>query len=79
MSKNLINLLDYSRVELGSAYLEDLVDYLAKTHTNIQLIYLFGTKELIITDDKLLDVLNHLNIPYKESMPQNTLKFLMNK
>jgi len=74
-----IDLLDHPRVELGWIYLNTLIESLAKSQSKVELVYLFESKELILTDPSIIEVLNNLKIPYKESRPENSLRFLLVK
>lgn len=79
MSKYNINLLECPRVELGWGYLQKITEYLAAGKSNHQLVYLFESRELIITHPDILVILLKLEIPFIEKMPQNSFKFIVLK
>ena len=74
-----IDIYEYSKAEVGWGYLSTLIQHLARTDSKVELVYLFDTHELVITDDILIKALDQLNIPYKEIPPSNTLKFILKK
>lgn len=72
-----IDLLEYPRVEIGWGYLSSLIDFIANSNKKIELVYLFETHELIITDPYLITSLEKLNIPYKEKPSLSTIKYIL--
>jgi hypothetical protein len=72
-----IDLLDYPRVEIGWGYLNSLIDFIANSDKKIEFVYLFESHELIITDPYLITSLEKLNIPYKEKLPQNSIRYIL--
>ena len=74
-----IDLLETPRVELGWAFLSPLIEALAHKSSKVIILYDFETNELLITDQIVLDTLNKLNIPFKESHRKNSLRFVLKK
>lgn len=72
-----IDLLEYPRVEIGWGYLSSLIDFIANSDKKIELVYLFETHELIVTDPYLITSLEKLNIPYKEKPPLSTINYIL--
>lgn len=76
MNGDTIDLYKYPRVTFGWAWLSKLNDHLGSSNSEIRLLYLYKTKELLITDEKLYGILKHLGIPYQDTTPSNSMKFL---
>ena len=74
---NIINIYEYPRVILGWGYLKDLIDFLGTSNKKIELVYLFETHELIITDIYITTALQKLNIPFEEKAPQNSIVYIL--
>lgn len=72
-----IDLVETPRVQIGWIYLTTLIEYLANNNSKIDIVYLFESHELIITDESLLVTLKDLQIPFKESRPGNSLRFVL--
>lgn len=62
--KNTIEYLDYPRAKMGWNHGQKVMAHLGKQDSNIAFVYYFETLELLITDEKLIEVLDFLQVPY---------------
>lgn len=67
---------EYKRAKIGWALLPKLTEFLGLMCSKIELIYLYETHELVITDEKLLEHLDYLQIDYELKHPSNAIKFI---
>jgi len=74
--KNTIEFLLHPRANMGWHYCSRVIEYLGKGDYNIPFIYSFETNELLIVDNKLLEILKFLQIPYDLRMPTNSVKYI---
>lgn len=72
-------IINLPRAKMGWSWLDKLAKELARIESTIELVYLFKTKELVITDDYLLELLTRLDIPHTLSSPDNSIKFILVK
>lgn len=68
--------LDETRATLGWVHLSKIIDYIASANLNIDLVYLFETHELVITDPKLITILDDLGIKYTLDNPMPGILFI---
>lgn len=68
--------LEYKRAKVGWSLLPKLTNLLGSLNSKIELIYMFDTHELVITDDELLKHLDYLHILYELKHPPNAIKFV---
>ncbi len=64
------------RAKIGWSLLSKLINHLGKLSYKGELVYLFDTFELVITDPKLKEYLDELDIRYDIHEPDNTIKFI---
>ena len=76
MRKDILDLYDHPRAKMGWEYLKLLIDYLGNGNTPVTFVYLFKTNDLLITDEKLIKILETLKIPYTYSDPSNSIRFI---
>ena len=76
MKDYIINVHELPRVKLGWINISKINEYLGENDSEIRLLYLFKTKELVITDEKLYEILLKLNINYEHSTPNNSIKYV---
>lgn len=76
MNKNIIDVFEYAKAEIGWAHLSKLAEHLGKINSSLDLFYSFSSMELVILDDKLLDILRYLKIPYQYKPASNSIKFI---
>jgi len=74
--KNTINILDYPRAKMGWNHCHKLFDHLNKGSYSFPFVYLTETNELLITDDKLIEILDFLQIPYDLKKPSASIKYI---
>lgn len=74
--KTEIDVHDFPRAKVGWEFIGDLSKYIGKTGMDIELVYLFKLNELVITDERLIDVLKKLNISYVLTPPSSAIKFI---
>lgn len=75
---NTIDLYEFPRVEIGWEFAKELLEYLGRLNSPITFLYLSDSHELIITDPSIITTLKNLNLPYRETLPKNSLRFILN-
>ena len=68
---------DLPKAKIGWALLSNLINRLGKLNYQGDIIYLFDTCELVITDPKLIEHLDALEINYDLRNPENSVKFII--
>ena len=74
--KNTIEFLSYPRAKIGWNHCHKLIDHLGRSDSKIPFIYSFETHELLIIDDKLIEYLEFLAIPYSIIKPSQAIKYI---
>jgi len=74
--KNTIEFLAHPRAKMGWNHCHKVLDHLGKGDYKIPFIYSFETHELLIVDDKLIEVLDFLQVPYDLRKPSASIKYI---
>jgi len=76
--KNKLKLLDYPRARIGwgEGCIQKLIEHLGKAEYKELFIYDFATFEIVVLDEKILEILTFLNINYKLKQPSNSIKYI---
>jgi len=74
--KTKIDVLDFPRAKVGWEYLGILTKHIGKGGLDIEFLYLFKLSELVITDDRIVESLKLLNIPYTLIPPSSAIRFI---
>ena len=73
---NNISIHAYKKAKIGWHYAKRVLEHLNKTDSKIHFLYLNETKELVILDDSLIEILDFLQISYKISLPSQTIQYI---
>ena len=73
---NTFEFLSNRRARMGWDHCHKLIDHLGKGDYKIPLVYSFETHELLILDDRLIDILNFLKIPHQIVMPSQSIQYM---
>ena len=76
--KSTITLSDYKRAKLGWINLAKLSKHIGESGLDLELLYLYRSGELIILDERLIEMLDILKIEYQLMEPSNSVKFIGN-
>ena len=74
--KKQIDIFQYPRARVGWNYVGDIASHLGHSHMDIDLVYITKIGELIITDDRLIEILKFLKIPYDYIPPSSSVQFI---
>jgi len=74
--KNTIEFLAHPTAKLGWNHCHRIIDHLGRGDFKIPFIYSFETHELLIIDDKLIEILDFLQIPYDIRKPSQAVKYI---
>lgn len=70
------NYLEFKKAKVGWSLLPKLIEFLGELNSKIELIYLFETHEIVITNENLINYLDRLHISYEIKKPSNAVKFI---
>jgi hypothetical protein len=73
---NTIEFLTYPRARMGWNHCHKIIDHLGKGDYKIPFVYSFETHELLILDDRLIEVLNFLQVPYDIVKPSQSINYI---
>ncbi len=74
--KNTIEYLAHPRAKMGWHHALKVLEHICRGEYNIPFIYYRETLELLIVDDKLIEFLEFLQIPYELRKPSQSITYI---
>lgn len=74
--KNTIEILSYPKAKMGWNHCHKVLDHLFRGDYKIDFLYLSESHELVILDEKLIEILDFLQVPYDLKKPSNAIKYI---
>ena len=71
-----IKTYSHPKAKMGWYHLHKLVDHIGSLDLDIEVLYLFGSQELVLLDPELEKILKQLNIPFELVQPCNSIKLI---
>jgi len=66
----------YPKAKLGWNHCHKIIDHLYRGDFKIDFLYLSDTNELVILDDRLIEILDFLQVPYSLTKPSQSIMYI---